>query len=619
MRTERPGVGRHSLIALLVAAACAPSMRAQDLAAQTFSDAGTIDRVVIYPSGAAVTRAVHKDLAQGLWTVRVTNLPEGVDGAQLQAKVRSGDAPNPNGPRLLGVEFEETPGVEFAGSPEGVELANKLKDARRRLEHATQDRAQVEQRQARIDQVGIRAAANATADGGTAKADPAKALEQLAWANAEKTKALEESRAIAERAEAIGREIAQLETAIREHGGATRTQRTAVVKIAAPTAAPMDLDLTYLVPNAAWAPAYSIRAAGDRSGATVEYDALVAQRTGEEWKDVRVSLSTADPQRASQPGEVQPVYVDIEPDMPEIRYRGAYGSTADRGGQAFPRKNKAMPGKPGRSAGRPAEPGGGGYGTGGKDAEPADDAGAAQALAELAGAARVAEAGIAASFELPRRITVPSDGARKQRTRIATFEPGAKFVYGAQPLVTEDVFLRGELSNTSGYQLLPGTAQVFMGGDFIGETMVPSVAPKSDFRVYFGPDRAVRARREVLSRVTGAAGLFGGSIATTWKYRVTIDNGTGRDIAVELLDRRAMSRNEKIEIKIADVSSPLSTDAEYASGPAKTGILRWDIAVPASARGPAALPVTWTVQETHAKDIQVTTLPDLQAGKEVQP
>jgi hypothetical protein len=148
-----------------------------------------------------------------------------------------------------------------------------------------------------------------------------------------------------------------------------------------------------------------------------------------------------------------------------------------------------------------------------------------------------------------------------------------------------------------------------LNGDF-GDTQMPSVAPKSPFKVFFGPDRSVRAVREVVSKVTGVAGLFGGSVATTWKYRVRIDNGSGRDLRVELVDRRPVSRNEKIEIKVADLSSPLSADAEYAAGPQKSGILRWDLAVPASARGPAAMPVTWTVQATHAKDVQTTALPD---------
>ena len=116
---DRPATIRRpvSSLLLLACAALAGSVAsAQDLPTQTISDAGTIDRVVIYPTSAAVTRVIHQDLAQGLWIVRVTNLPAGVNGAQLQAKVRSGDTPNPSGPRLLGVEFEETPGIEFAGS-----------------------------------------------------------------------------------------------------------------------------------------------------------------------------------------------------------------------------------------------------------------------------------------------------------------------------------------------------------------------------------------------------------------------------------------------------------------------------------------------------------------------
>ena len=586
-----------SALAIATLAAPAPG---QDLTAQSVSDAGTVDRVVLYPRGAAVTRAIHRDLGQGIFTLRVTDLPEGIDPRRIQAKLRTGDVPVEGGPKLLGVEYEEAPGIEFAGSPEGVELAAKLKDARRRLEHAAQDREQLRHRDARIDQVGVRAAANATADGATAKSDPARSIEQLAWVNAEKAKVLAESRELADRADAIGREIAALEATIAQRGVAGRTQRSAVVRIAAPRACAVDLDLTYLVQDAAWAPTYAIRAAGDRSGTSIEYDAFLVQRSGEEWKDVRVSLSTASPDRSAQPGEVEPVYVDVPPPV-------TYGFGGGPGEGGRPRAMKSR-GKPGRPTGGP---GGLVGGTGGPDvAGSPDDKDAGIELERLAEGASVAEAGIAATFELPRRVTVPSDASRRQRTRITTIEPSSSFVYAAQPLVTDAVFLRGDLVNDSGYQLLPGSAQVYMGGDLIGDTQMPSVAPKSAFKVFFGPDRSVRAVREVVSKVTGVAGLFGGSVAATWKYRVRSDNGTGRDLRVELLDRRPVSRNEKIEVKVADLSAPLSTDAEYAAGPQKSGILRWDLAVPASARGPAALAVTWTVQATHAKDVQTTALPD---------
>lgn len=596
---------RRTLAALATSLALAAAARGQQITERSAAEAGTIDRVVMYPTGAAVTRALHRELAQGLWTVRVTNLPEGVDPRRLQARLRTGDAPVDGGPRLLGVEYEEAPGIDFAGSPEGVELSEKLKAARLKLERATQDLAQRTQDDARTDQVGVRAAANATADGGTAKADPAKVMEQLAWVKEQKAKSLAARRELDRLVEATTREIEALQETIAQRGAAGRVQRSAVVRIAAPVACEADLDLTYFVPAARWSPAYTIRAAGDRSAAGIEYDAVLVQQSGEEWKDVRVSLSTANPDDAAQPGEVTPVYVDVQ----EVRY-GMVGGMAmpGEGGAGGGRSRALKRAKPGRPAGGP---GGGGLGTGGDasgaDAEK-DDAG--EALARLAGGASVADAGIAASFELPRRVTVPSDARRSQRTRIATIEPTCAFVYVAEPLMTESVYLRGDLVNASQYQLLPGPADISMGGDFIGTTPMPSVAPGSPFKVFFGPDRAIRAKREVVSKVTGAAGLFGGSVATTWKYRVTLDNGTGRDLRLELLDRRPVSRNEKIEIKVADLSSPLSTDAEYAAGPQKSGILRWDLAVPAAARGKAALPVTWTVQATHAKDIQTTPLPD---------
>jgi hypothetical protein len=40
------------------------------------------------------------------------------------------------------------------------------------------------------------------------------------------------------------------------------------------------------------------------------------------------------------------------------------------------------------------------------------------------------------------------------------------------------------------------------------------------------------------------------------------------------------------------------------------GILRWDLSVPASARGPQALPVTWTVEVTRPNDLPTTPIPD---------
>jgi hypothetical protein len=114
----------------------------------------------------------------------------------------------------------------------------------------------------------------------------------------------------------------------------------------------------------------------------------------------------------------------------------------------------------------------------------------------------------------------------------------------------------------------------------------------------------------VLSKNTGSSGLFGGSTVTTWNDRITVDNGSGREVNMELYDRRPISLNEKIDVKVSNVAPALSTDKRYVDGRMTQGILRWDLAVPASARGPKATTVSWTVDISRANNVRTTPLPD---------
>ena len=586
------------LVASLGAAAVSPLAAAQasvaidaDIPMQTASDDGIIQAVTLYPGRAAVTRGVGRDFKQGLWTLRISNLPASVQGTSLQAKVNPAAGTSPKvAPKLLGVEYSETPRLAFVSSPEGIALAEKVKDIKRRIEYLKQDRALLEHHDKLVDQIGIRATAGAGPEGATQPIELEAAARQLEAVRAEKQRILATAREQNELREKLDRELVVAEQQLAERGGADRTERTALVLMAVPESCAVDVELTYLVGNATWEPAYAVRAAGDRSTVTVEYDALVAQRTGEDWKDVKLSLSTAQPTRASSPPDVEPWFVDVFVPPPPMM-PGAPMAMMEAA--AFNDPVTA-------SAPAAGEPGTGGF---------ASNV-ARKALEELSASAAVQETGTAVSFEIPRAVTLPSDSSKKQRTRIGSFEPETKFTFVAAPIISESVFLRGDMTNGSAFQLLPGTAQVFMGGDFIGESAMPSVAPKDEFRIFFGPDRALRAKREVLAKSTGTSGLFGGSTVTTWNDRITLDNGTGRDVAVELYDRRPVSLNEKIEVKVPSIVPALSTDKRFTDGRAAQGILRWDLTVPAAARGPKAATVNWTVEVSRANDVRTTPLPD---------
>lgn len=582
---------RIALTALGTAAISASAAVAQSVApdpgipVQKASDPGAVRAVTLYPDRAAVTRAIRLDLAQGVWMVRVPGLPAAVVPTSIQAKVLP--AAGASAPRLLGVEYASEPRVAFSSSPEGIALAERVKELRRQLVHLAQDRALLEQQEKLVDQIGVRPTATGGPEGTVQPIDTAAAARQLAAVRAEKARLLEESRGQDDRRQGLERELAAAESRLASRGGADREERSGVLSLAVPQSGAFEVELTYLVRDAAWSPAYSVRAAGDRTGISVEYDALVTQRTGEDWRDVRLALSTAQPTGASAPPPVEPWYVDVRmPPPPPPPTSGEMPAAV--AAPAAPMESGMMTGAPKDASNERLE----------------------RALEDLAAPANVAQAGVAVSFELPRPVTIVSDAAGRQRTRIGAFTPEVRFTYVAAPILSESVFLRGDMVNASAFQLLPGRAQVFMGGDFVGDADMPSVAPNGDFRLYFGPDRALRARREVLSKVTGASGLFGGSTVTTWNDRITVDNGTGRDVRVEVYDRRPVSRNERIEVRASAITPALSTDAAYVEGRLTQGILRWDLAVPASARGAKAAAVTWSVEVARPNDLPITPVPD---------
>lgn len=591
-----PLILRSSIVAAaLLAGAAAPAALAQAPAspepvAQQATDRGTVSAVTLYPDRASVTRSVKTQLKQGLWSLRIPDLPRSVDPRSLQAKVSSPGAAADRAVRLLGVEFAATPRIDFASSPEGAALAEKLRDLRRQLAYLAQDRAALEAHDKLVDQVGIRATASAGPEGATQPLDLAAVDRQLEAVRAEKRRILDSAREMNERKERLEGEVAVAEQQLSARGGADNTERAGLVQLTVPQDASVEVEFTYLVKGAGWAPAYAVRAAADRSAVTVEYDALVVQSTGEDWNEVRLSLSTAEPTRASGPPPVEPWFVDVFVPPPVRAEAAAMPAVTSGAPMAMA---DAVPGSPEPNAG-----------------EPDNDAGMRKALESLSMSASVNDAGTAVSFELPRPVTLASDASRQQRTRIGTVEPKPAFTYVAAPILSESVYLRGDLVNESAFQLLPGRVQVFMGGDFVGDSMMPSVAPKDEFRVFFGPDRALRATRTVASRSTGSSGLFGGSTVTTWSDRITVDNGTGREVRIELYDRRPVSRNEKIEAKLASVVPALSTDKAYAEQRMPQGILRWDLTLPASARGPKAATIAWTVEVTHPADLPITPVPD---------
>ncbi len=518
-----------------------------------------VTAVVVYPGRAAITRQAELTLDAGMHELRFLMLPETIQPSTIQARLR-GEA------QVLEVQYSEQPAAQFS-TPETLALDEEITRHQARLADLEQQAALLDVQENFLRQVGVRAAADATDVGGTDRLDLDAVREQLEFLTSEQSKIFQQ-RGEYQQAHRVATEALRIAEARRQAiAGSSQMMRLATVSLSVPADGDIGIDLTYLVAGANWQPAYNIRTAADGSTVEIEYDALLTQRTGEDWNEVELSLSTAQPMLAANPPTITPWVVDVERSR-----RGGSPSVAT--------ESITVPGE----------------GLSGRGIDERETI--------------IAGEGSAVSYVLPTRATVKSDVRQQQRSRIITIPTTADFVHVATPLLTEAVYIRGELTNASEFLLLPGEAAVYAGPHYIGPTFFAGVAARGTFDMYFGIDRNIRATRQIISEKTSKTGLLGGGLKTSFDYRLEIDNGAGKGITLELWDRQPIARNNQITIDLVDLSHALATDVEYVEELKPQGLLKWRLAVPTTAQGAAALVVEFGVRINRAKNIDLTGLPD---------
>ncbi len=581
------GIGRVGTLLLGLACAAPAAARApQDASPTEIPASAAIESVTLYPGRASVTRVARPALKPGLWLLRFDDLPPTIQPDTLEARTSSG--------RVLAVDFSARATADRSGTPEAKALDAEIKALEARVALNADAASALESERKLIDMVTLRTGNDATKEGGTDKLDLAVLDKQMTWVREQRARVGTSLRELGLEREDLGRQLDAARARRAELGGG-RTTQGADVLVALTEAGTPEVELTYLVRNAGWQPVYAVRAMPAAGTASVDYEALIMQATGENWNEVALTLSTAQPTKAATPPSVDPWSVDVW--VPPPVSIAAEAGSADRVYSKARRGTAGAPGAPEPMALAMAD-------------ASAADARAAELAERFSADASVGGDGPAMNFSIVRPVTAPSDAAVRTRARIATVEGPATFVYQTQPLVTEGAFLRGAIVNGSAYQMLPGRATIFVGADYIGSADFAGAAPKQSFDVFFGTDPAVTVKRELLGRDQAQSGLFGGGLDTTWNYRGSIINGTGREISIEWIDRMPVSRSDKIQVSLPQSSAPLSTNAAYVASDKPRGILRWDLKVPPSAAGSPPFTLTWKVLLSRSKDIETTPLPE---------
>lgn len=583
--------------------------------------AGRITDVTVYRGQAMVTRVIGVDGsgpgggARGLREVVVTDLPEALLPGSLFAE---GD----DGAMVRSVRYRVRPVAQDARE-QVRELEGKVRAKQDEIDAVNALKAVDDAHRAQLDKMELFVAPTATSElkAGVLNAETLQKLVQFNHDQRGELAEREVERAIKLRT--LGEELVLLQ---RELGtltaGTSRSVREAVVFVDL-SGASGSFKLKYLVDNATWAPSYNLRGDTAKNQVGLEYQASVRQLSGEDWGDVKMTLSTATPALLASGPRLEPMVLSLSSDRGEKVRDLSSRSYAEVREELARKQEQFVNGRNLAFAQAEAGPGG----TVGwdderqvrlvKDNDQALNRNAADAqLLDLLTSERVdkrvAGAGaapapkgesVSVTYVLTQRTSLPSR-SDQQLIQIARAQLPATFARVATPLLSEYVYTEATITNSrDGLVLLAGPASVYVGDQFVGRGSVPTVTTGESFTAGLGVDPSLRARRELVERTES---IQGGNRVIDFTYRLTVENFDERPLPVRLMDRMPTSQGSDIRITLTSPGQTLSTDEQYVKNEKKHGLLRWDVSAPALSAGARAFTIDYTFRVEHDKQMSVS-------------
>jgi uncharacterized protein (TIGR02231 family) len=275
------------------------------------------------------------------------------------------------------------------------------------------------------------------------------------------------------------------------------------------------VEITYVIANAAdWSPYYELRANPGESKVNVAYFAKLVQRTGEDWENVRVVLSTTTPVLGVTPPEPNPWYLSLVE-----AERAAY-------------KRMAMP-APGAALSEGVQI------TGGFDAEYGEGM-------------QPVETGISLQYVIPGRVSLKS-GEQPKKLGLKQVALPAEFEYYTLPRSGQQAYLTGKLANTSDFVFLAGDGNTYVGDEYTGSTWLPNVASQESTLLSSGIDERVKVKRELVRSFKSKGGLFSKTEKQSYVYRTTVENFTPKLVTIKVVEQVPVSQQGEIKVTVTKV------------------------------------------------------------------
>ncbi|NHM00591.1 DUF4139 domain-containing protein [Flavobacterium difficile] len=365
----------------------------------------------------------------------------------------------------------------------------------------------------------------------------------------------------------------------------------------------VNLDVTYITNSASWQPFYDLRAENINSPINLMYKAKVMQSTGIDWKKVKLTLSSGNPNQNNVAPLLQAWFLRYENRFKEFDNRPNASTINTLQGELAGLNITSANGQPGANQKVIIR----GVGTNNADIDPlyvingfptnADDfkklsPNSIKSVSVLKDANAIAQYGnrgsngvilistknmddyttieeqeLNVSFDIDIPYDILSNG-KAHSVALKDLKLPATYKYYAVPKAENEAFLLAELNDYSKYNLLPGEANIIFEGMYVGKTVINPNQTQDTLNLSMGRDKKISIKREKVVDKSGTKFLSSYK-EQTFTYDITVRNNKKEEINMLLKDQYPLSSDKEMTVELLEKDGAKANE--------ETGVLTWEI------------------------------------------
>ena len=361
--------------------------------------------------------------------------------------------------------------------------------------------------------------------------------------------------------------------------GKTKNTNEIVVNISAKNKATSDFEISYVVTKASWIPKYDIRSSDISEPVALTYKADVFNLSGYDWKNVNITLSTGNPSIDNTQPTLNPWYIQYYQNYrKQDKNAGAYGYGGSSGSSPMARNMETLEESSKDS----------------KKMKTRTEGDFEDNSLSMADFTQMVESNVNTEFKISLPYTINSDG-KPYLVEIQNYDLPVDYSYLTIPKKDKDAFLLARVSGWGGYNLLPGEANVYFEGTYVGDSYLETSSTKDTLDISLGRDQGIVVERKKVEELCKNSTL-GGTHKTARAYDIKVRNNKSKAVTIIIYDQIPLTNKKEVEVTLEDQGG-----ATYNSA---TGELKWSLTL----KPGETKTVTYKFQVKYPKEYNLSNL-----------